>query len=103
MPEATRVAVNLADAFVASADAQYQAGGLLLRTDAAARGLHYLKRAAALEPAKIEYQMSVAQAQFMLGRPQDSIATLEAVLKQHPGEQRAEYWLGEVRRRMQVP
>ena len=66
LAEAARVAVNLADAFVTSAEAQYKAGGLLLRTDAAARGLHYMSRAATLDPAKIEYRMSVAQAQFML-------------------------------------
>jgi tetratricopeptide (TPR) repeat protein len=101
LAEAARVAVNLADAFVTSAEAQYKAGGLLLRTDAAARGLHYMSRAATLDPAKIEYGMSVAQAQFMLGKIDASIATLEAVLKQHPGDSRAEYWLAEVRRRSQ--
>jgi tetratricopeptide (TPR) repeat protein len=101
--EAARVAVNLADAFVTSPEAQYTAGGLLLRVDAAARGLHYMNRAVALDPARIEYRMSVAQAQYMLGRVDDSIATLEAVLKEHPGDTRAEYWLGEVRRRSGRP
>ena len=99
--EATRVAVNLADGFVTSADAQYEAGVLLLRGEAAARGLHYLSRAVGLDPAKIEYQLSLAQAQFMLGRAADSTATLERILQQHPGESRAEYWLAEVRRRTQ--
>jgi predicted Zn-dependent protease len=99
--EAARVAVNLADAYVASSRTQYAAGQLLLRADAAARGLHYLQRAVHLDPATIEFQMSVAQAQFMLGRAGDSIATLERVLQQHPGEARAEYWLAEVRRRTQ--
>ncbi|HEX5649122.1 MAG TPA: GDSL-type esterase/lipase family protein [Steroidobacteraceae bacterium] len=101
--EAARVAVNLADAYVASAKTQYAAGQLLLRANAAARGLHYLQRAVRLDPATIEYQMSVAQAQFMLGRIEDSIATLERVLLQHPGESRAEYWLGEVKRRAPAP
>ena len=101
LAEAARVAVNLADAFVTSPEAQYVAGGLLLRADAAARGLHYMKRAVVIDPARVEYRMSVAQAQFMLGRTDDSIATLEAVLQQHPGDSRAEYWLAEVRRRSQ--
>jgi predicted Zn-dependent protease len=74
---------------------------LLLRSDGAARGLHYLSRAVRLDPAKIEYQLSLAQAQFMLGRPGDSIETLERVLQQRPGDSRAEYWLAEVRRRTQ--
>jgi hypothetical protein len=37
----------------------------------------------------------------MTGNPEDSIATLEAILKQQPGESRAEFWLAEVRRRTQ--
>jgi tetratricopeptide (TPR) repeat protein len=101
--EASRVAVNLADAFVTSADAQYKAGVWLLRADDAARGLHYLRKAVALDGSTIEYRLSLAQAQFMLGRPSDSIATLEGILKEHPGESRAEYWIGEVRRRTQGP
>lgn len=101
--EASRVAVNLADAFVTSADAHYKAGVWLLRADDAARGLHYLRKAVALDRSRIEYQLSLAQAQFMLGQSSDSIATLEGILKQHPGDSRAEYWLGEVRRRTQGP
>ena len=96
--EASRVAVNLADGLVTSAEAQYVAGALLLRADAADRGLPYLRRAIALDAGKVEYLLSLAQAQFMLGRPQDSIATLEAILQRQPGESRAEFWLGEVRR-----
>jgi len=96
--EAARVAVNLADAFVTSADAHYKAAVLLMRAGAADRALRYITRAVQLDPAKVEYQLSLAQVQFMLGRPQDSIATLEGILKQQPGESRAEFWLGEVRR-----
>jgi len=96
--EASRVAVNLADGLVASAEAQHVAGALLLRADAADRALHYLRRAIALDAGKVEYLLSLAQAQFMLGRPQDSIATLEGILKRQPGESRAEYWLAEIRR-----
>jgi tetratricopeptide (TPR) repeat protein len=96
--EAARVAVNLADGLVTSAETQYVAGALLLRADSAARGLLYLRRAIALDAGKVEYPLSLAQAQFMLGRPQDSIATLEGILQQHPGEPRAEYWLAEIRR-----
>ena len=97
--EAARVATNLADAFVTSADAQYVAGQLLLRADDANRGMHYLRRAIKIDAGRIEYQLSLAQAQFMLGRPADSIATLEAILKHHPGESRAQHWLDEMRRR----
>jgi len=99
--EAMRVAVNLADGFVTSADAQYKAAVLLMRGRAADRALRYAERAVQLDPAKVEYQLSLAQAQFMAGRPKESIATLEGILKEHPGESRAEFWLGEMRRRVQ--
>jgi len=98
VPEAARVAVNLAEAFVTSADAQHKAAVLLMRTRAADRALRLAERAVRLDPDKVEHQLSLAQAQFMLGRPQDSIATLEGILKRQPGESRAEFWLGEVRR-----
>jgi hypothetical protein len=37
----------------------------------------------------------------MLGRPDDSIATLEAILARHPEDSRAQYWLDEMRRATQ--
>ncbi len=98
--EAARVAVNLADGFVTSADAQYKAAVLLMRTGAADRALRLARRAAQLDPVKVEYQLSLAQAQFMTGSPEDSIATLEGILERQPDEPRAELWLGEVRRRV---
>ena len=98
--EAARVAVNLADAIVNSPAAQYTAGRLLLRAGSAPRGIHYLHRAVALDGNAIEYQLSVAQAQFMLGRPADSVATLEAVLAKHPDDARAKYWLAEMRSKL---
>jgi hypothetical protein len=39
----------------------------------------------------------------MQGRAQDSIATLEAVLAEHPEDERAQYWLGEMRRKAPPP
>jgi predicted Zn-dependent protease len=93
------VAANLAEAFVNSAPAQHAAGGLFLRTEQPERALHFLQRAIALDGAPIEYRLSLAQAQFMLGRAGDSAATLEAIIAQHPGDSRARYWLDEVRRR----
>jgi len=99
--EAARVAVNLADALVNAAEAQYTAGRLLLRAEQAERGLHFLRRAVAIDASKVEYQLSLAQAQFMLDRVQDSIATLEAILARHPDDERAQYWLAETRRAME--
>jgi tetratricopeptide (TPR) repeat protein len=101
--EAARVAVNLADAVINAADPQYVAGRQLLKADDPARGERYLRRAIRLDGARIEYRMSLAQAQFMQGRVQDSIATLEAVLAEHPDDERAQYWLGEMRGRAQTP
>jgi len=95
--EAARVAVNLADAVINAADPQYVAGRQLLKAGDAARGERYLRRAIRLDGSRIEYRMSLAQAQFMQGRVQDSIATLEAVLAEHPGDERAQYWLGQMR------
>jgi tetratricopeptide (TPR) repeat protein len=99
--EAARVAVNLAEAFVNAAEPQYTAGRLLLRAEQAERGLHHLRRAVALDASRVEYWLSLAQAQFMLGRPDDSIATLEAILARHPEDSRAQYWLDEMRRATQ--
>jgi len=99
--EAARVAANLAEAFVNAAEPQYTAGRLLLRAEQAERGLHYLRRAVAIDASRVEYQLSLAQAQFMLGRPGDSIATLEAILARHPEDSRAKYWLDEMRRAAQ--
>jgi predicted Zn-dependent protease len=96
--EAARVAVNLADAVINAAEPQYTAGRLLLRAEQAERGLHFLRRAIALDASKVEYHLSLAQAQFMLGRPEDSVATLEAILARHPDDTRAKYWLDEMRR-----
>ncbi|RPI15054.1 MAG: hypothetical protein EHM60_05265 [Lysobacterales bacterium] len=101
--EAARVAANLADALVDSGEAQYAAGVLMLRAEQAARGEHYLRRATALDGAKVEYRLSLAQAQFMGGRVQESIATLEAILAQHPGDARAEHWLAEMRKAAAAP
>ena len=100
--EAARVAVNLAEALVNSADAQFAAGRLLLRNDEPQRGERYLRRAMALDAARIEPQLSLAQSLFMQGRVAESIATLEAVLARHPEDERAQYWLGEMRREAAV-
>jgi tetratricopeptide (TPR) repeat protein len=95
--EAARVAVNLADALVNAAEPQFVAGRLLLRSEQPARGLQYLRRAVALDGGMVEYRLSLAQAQFMLGSVQDSIGTLEAILAQHPDDSRAQYWLQQLR------
>ena len=92
------MAVNLADALVNSAEAQFAAGRLLLKASEAARGEFYVRRAIALDAVKAEYRLSLAQAQYMQGRLPDSIATLEAALAQHPDDSRVQFWLGEMRR-----
>jgi len=94
--EAARVTVNLADAFINSAQAQYTAGRQLLQADQAPRALRYLRRATGLDDGVIEYQMSLAQAQFMLGRKSESVTTLEAILAKHPDDARAKYWLAQM-------
>jgi lysophospholipase L1-like esterase len=94
--EAARVAVNLADAFINSAQAQYTAGRQLLQANQAHRGLRYLRRATGLDDQVIEYQLSLAQAQFMLGRKSESMATLQEILAKHPDDTRAKYWLAQM-------
>jgi Tfp pilus assembly protein PilF len=96
--EAARVAVNLADALVNAAEPQFTAGRLLLRAEQPARGEHYLRRAIALDAAQAGFRLSLAQSQYMQGRIEDSIATLEGVLAEHPDDERAKFWLGEMRR-----
>ena len=96
--EAARVAANLAEALVTSADAQAAAGRLLLRAGEPARGQRFLRRAAALDGGRVETLLSLAQPQFMQGNVTGSIATLEDALARHPGDTRVEHWLEEVRR-----
>jgi lysophospholipase L1-like esterase len=93
--EAARVAANLAEAFVTSAEAQAAAGRLLLKANEPARGQRFLRRAVTLDGGRIETLLSLAQSQFMQGNVVGSIATLEAALKQHPGDSRVTYWLEE--------
>jgi predicted Zn-dependent protease len=95
--EAARVAANLAEAFVTTDAAQYAAGVTMLRDDQPERALRYLRRALALNPEPIEYSLSLAEALFRNGDRAGSIALLQSVLQQHPGEQRAEYWLQNLR------
>jgi tetratricopeptide (TPR) repeat protein len=96
--EGARVAVNLAEAFVNADDVQHLAGRLLLRAGQPERALRYLQRALRLNEQPVEYWLNVAQAQYGLGRRDESIATLERVLAEHPGEERASYWLEVIRR-----
>jgi tetratricopeptide (TPR) repeat protein len=95
--EAARVAANLAEAFVATDPPQYSAGLMLLRDGQVERALRYLRRARAMNPEPIEYSLSLAEALFRSGDRDGSIALLEAVLQKHPGEQRAQYWLQNLR------
>jgi tetratricopeptide (TPR) repeat protein len=96
--EAARVAANLADAIVNSADMQSSAGRLLLKAGQPERGQHYLERAVAIDGSKADYDLSLAQSQFMQGRTADAVATLEASLRKHPDDARIKYWLEEMRR-----
>jgi tetratricopeptide (TPR) repeat protein len=101
--EAARVAVNLADAFVTSDAMQYTAGRLLLRAGQPERALRYLERAAALDAAgaMVEYRLSLAEALARTGAQDRSIATLETILRRHPNDERARFWLQEMQRRQQ--
>jgi len=96
--EAARVAVNLADAVVDSAEAQYLAGRELLSASQPQRGERYLRRAIALDGARVEFGLSLAQSLFMQGRVQDSVTTMEGLLARHPEDSRVQYWLDEMRR-----
>jgi len=96
--EAARVAANLAEALVTSAEAQAAAGRLLLKANEPARGQRFLRRAVTLDGGRVETLLSLAQSQFMQGNVTGSIATLETALAQHPGDSRIAYWLEEVRR-----
>jgi predicted Zn-dependent protease len=61
------------------------------------RGQQFLERARELDGSKADYDLSLAQSQFMQGRVSDSIATLEAALAKHPDDERITYWLEEMR------
>lgn len=97
-PEAVRVAVNLAEALVTQDNVQYTAGHLLLRANAPERSLPYLQRAVQLNREPVEYALSLAEAQARAGHPADSVKTLEAILALHPNEQRAQYWLAQMKK-----
>jgi lysophospholipase L1-like esterase len=99
--EAARVAVNLAEAFVATDTAQYAAGRMLLRADQPGRARLYLQRAIDLNPTLADFRISMAEAYARTGEPERSIATLEAILQAHPDDERAKYWLQEMKLRVQ--
>jgi tetratricopeptide (TPR) repeat protein len=91
--EAARVAANLAEAFVTSAEAQGGAGRLLLRTDSPARARRYLGRAFALEPDNVTWGLTYAEAQFKSGDAAGSAATLERLIALAPEDARPKRWL----------
>ncbi len=95
--EASRVAINLAEAFVTTAEPQAVAGRLLLRGDEPGRALRYLQRAARLAPSDIGFGLSLAEAQFRSGDPQSSAATLERLIAIDPADARPRQWLEVVR------
>jgi len=92
-PEAARVAVNLAEAFVATADPQAGAGRLLLRTNSPDRARRYLGRAVALAPEDVDFGLSFAEAQFKSGDAAGSLATLERLIVLAPEDARPKRWL----------
>jgi tetratricopeptide (TPR) repeat protein len=99
--EAARVAVNMADALVTSDTSQYVAGRLLLRSNQPERALRYLQRAVALDTALPDFQLSLAEAYARTGAIDRSVATLERLLQAHPQDERAKYWLQQMRLRQQ--
>ncbi len=88
--EAVRVAINLADAFVFLADAQYAAGQLLLRRGQPRLALRYLHEAASLKPREPRHLLALAQAFYQAGYRQQSIDTLERLAAIEPGNPRTE-------------
>lgn len=100
--EAARVAVNLAEAFVATADVQGGAGRLLLRSDNPALARRYLGRAVTLAPENVDDGLSYAEAQFKSGDAAGSAATLERLMTLAPDDARPKRWL-EVVRSASVP
>ncbi len=91
--EAARVAVNLAEAFVTSAEAQGGAGRLLLRIDSPAMARRYLGRAVELEPDSMTWGLTYAEAQFKSGDVAGSAATLERLIALAPEDARPKRWL----------
>ncbi len=88
--EAVRVAINLADAFVFLADAQYAAGQLLLRQGQPRFALRYLHEAASLKPREPRHLLALAQAFYQAGYRQQSIDTLQRLAEIEPGNSRTE-------------
>jgi tetratricopeptide (TPR) repeat protein len=97
--ESARISVNVAEAFVTDAPSQFSAGRGLLRAGQPERALHYLERAVELDGATPDYRLSLGEAYARTGDVQRAITTLEAILTTHPGEERATYWLNEMRLR----
>jgi tetratricopeptide (TPR) repeat protein len=91
--EAARVAVNLAEAFVTSAEAQGGAGRLLLRIDSPAMARRYLGRAVEPEPDSMPWGLTYAEAQFKSGDAAGSAATLERLIALAPEDARPKRWL----------
>ena len=95
-PEAARVAVNLAEAFLQLAQPQAVAGRLLIRSEAPERAVHYLGRALRLAPDDLDTGLSLAEAQFRSGDRAASAATLQTLMQRAPDDPRPRQWLSVV-------
>lgn len=96
---AARVAVNMAEAFVQLESAQFAAGQLLMRDGRPDSAVHYLRRAARLDPNNINKLLSLSQAYYMSGDRAAAARTLEAAARMAPDDPRPAQYLSVVRGR----
>lgn len=86
LDQATKIAINLADAFPFESRPHYVSGRLLLATGQPQRALNYLATAVRMAPTDSESALALSDAYLATGRRDDARRVLETLLRQRPDD-----------------
>ena len=96
-PEAAKIAGILFDALPFEVQIADAAAKLHLRSDKPLLAVWYAKKAVELMPDNASYRLTLAEGLFKSSQTNLAIAQLEQVIKKHPDNQRARYYLSQLR------
>ena len=86
LDQATKIAINLADAFPFESRPHYVSGRLLLAAGQPQRALNYLATAVRMAPTDSESTLALSDAYLATGRRDDARRVLETLLRQRPND-----------------
>lgn len=86
LDQATKIAINLADAFPFESRPHYVSGRLLLAAGQPQRALNYLATAVRMAPTDSESVLALSDAYLATGRRDDARRVLETLLRQRPND-----------------